>query len=75
VLNAAMNHSNSKAFADYLHTVSSREIADLRLRKLTDELDVQAEKLHTSRSIATPTGCPRSASPTPTSTRRAPPAC
>ena len=47
VLDAALSHSgNGKAFAAYLHSASSREIADLRLGKTTEQLYEQAEKLH-----------------------------
>jgi hypothetical protein len=37
---------NSKVFAAYLHSASSREIAELRLGKKTEQLYTDAEKLH-----------------------------
>jgi hypothetical protein len=46
VLDSAMQHGNSKAFAAYLHSVSPHEIADLRLGKKTEQLYAQAEKHH-----------------------------
>jgi hypothetical protein len=47
VLDAALTHSgDGKVFAAYLHSASSREIADLRLGKKTEQLYEQAEKLH-----------------------------
>jgi hypothetical protein len=47
VLDAAMTHSgDSKVFAAYLHSASSREVAELRLGKKTEQLYEQAEKLH-----------------------------
>lgn len=47
VLDAAVTHSGeSKVFAAYLHSVSAHEIAELRLGKKTEQLCVDAEKLH-----------------------------
>ena len=46
VLDAAMRHDNSKAFAAYLHSVSAHEIAELRLGKKTEQLYARAEKHH-----------------------------
>src|SRR5215218_6131053 len=47
VLDAALTHSgNAKVFAAYLHSASSREIAELRLGKKTEQLYADAEKLH-----------------------------
>ena len=47
VLDAALTHSgDGKVFAAYLHSASSREIAELRLGKKTEQLYEQAEKLH-----------------------------
>ncbi|MCW2985515.1 MAG: hypothetical protein JWR63_3085, partial [Conexibacter sp.] len=46
VLDAALTHGDSKVFAAHLSTVDSREIAELRLGKKTDELYAEAEKLH-----------------------------
>jgi ParB/RepB/Spo0J family partition protein len=47
VLDAALTHSgDGKVFAAYLHCASSREIAELRLGKKTEQLYEQAEKLH-----------------------------
>jgi len=46
VLDAALTHGDRKVFAAHLSTVDSREIAELRLGKKTDELYAEAEKLH-----------------------------
>jgi hypothetical protein len=47
VLDAALTHSGAgKVFAAYLHSASSRAIADLRLGKKTEQLYEQADKLH-----------------------------
>jgi ParB/RepB/Spo0J family partition protein len=47
VLDAALTHSgDGNVFAAYLHSTSSREIAELRLGKKTEQLYEQAEKLH-----------------------------
>ena len=47
VLDAALRHSgDGKVFAAYLHSASSREIAELRLGRKTEQLYEQAEKLH-----------------------------
>jgi hypothetical protein len=47
VLDAALTHSgDGKVFAAYLHSASSRAIADLRLGKKTEQLYEQADKLH-----------------------------
>jgi hypothetical protein len=47
VLDAALSHSaDGKVFAAYLHSASSREIAELRLGKKTEQLYEQAEQLH-----------------------------
>jgi hypothetical protein len=47
VLDAALTHSgDGKVFAAFLHSASSREIAELRLGKKTEQLYEQAEKLH-----------------------------
>jgi hypothetical protein len=47
VLDAALSHAgNSKVFAAYLHGVSAHEIAELRLGKKTEQLYVDAERLH-----------------------------
>jgi ParB/RepB/Spo0J family partition protein len=46
VLDAALTHGDRKVFAAHLSTVGSREIAELRLGKKTDELYAEAEKLH-----------------------------
>jgi ParB/RepB/Spo0J family partition protein len=47
VLDAALSHTgNGKVFAAYLHSASSHEIAELRLGKKTEQLYVEAEKLH-----------------------------
>jgi hypothetical protein len=47
VLDAALTHSgDGKVFAAYLHSASSREIAELRLGKKTEQLYEQAEKFH-----------------------------
>jgi hypothetical protein len=47
VLDAALSHSgNGKVFAAYLHPASSREVAELRLGKKSDQLYADAEKLH-----------------------------
>jgi ParB/RepB/Spo0J family partition protein len=47
VLDAALTHSgDGKVFAAYLHSASSREIAELRLGKKTEQLYEQTEKLH-----------------------------
>ncbi len=46
VLDSAMNHGDSKAFAAYLHSVGAHEISDLRLGKKTEALYAEAEKLH-----------------------------
>jgi ParB/RepB/Spo0J family partition protein len=47
VLDAALSHSgDGKVFAAYLHSASSREIAELRLGKKIEQLYEQAEKLH-----------------------------
>jgi hypothetical protein len=47
VLDAALTHSgNGKVFAAYLHSAGSHEIAELRLGKKTEQLYVDAEKLH-----------------------------
>lgn len=47
VLDAALSHAGDrKVFAAHLSTVDSREIADLRLGKKTDQLYAEAEKLH-----------------------------
>jgi ParB/RepB/Spo0J family partition protein len=46
VLDAALTHGERKVFAAHLSTVDSREIAELRLGKKTDELYAEAEKLH-----------------------------
>jgi hypothetical protein len=48
-----MSRTGSKPFAAYLHSVRSREIADLRLGKKTDELYAHARSC-ASRSTATP---------------------
>jgi hypothetical protein len=45
-LSEALRHSDSKVFAAYLNTIGSHEIEQLRLGKKTDELYVEAEKLH-----------------------------
>jgi hypothetical protein len=47
VLDAAVTHSgDGKVFAAYLHSARSREIADLRLGKKTEQHYEQTEKLH-----------------------------
>ena len=47
VLDAALTHSgDGGVFAAYLHSAGSREIAELRLGKKTEQLYEQAEKLH-----------------------------
>ena len=47
VLDAALTHiGNTKVFAAYLHSASSREIAELRLGKKTEQLYANAQKLH-----------------------------
>jgi ParB/RepB/Spo0J family partition protein len=47
VLDAALSHAGDrKVFAAHLSTVDSREIAELRLGKKTDEIYAEAEKLH-----------------------------
>jgi hypothetical protein len=47
VLDAALTHSaNAKVFAAYLQSASSREIAELRLGKKTEQLYTDAETLH-----------------------------
>src|SRR5512132_3861693 len=47
VLDAALTHSgDGKVFAAYLHSASSREIAELRLGKKTEQLYADAERLH-----------------------------
>jgi ParB/RepB/Spo0J family partition protein len=47
VLDAALSHAgDAKVFAAYLPSASSREIAELRLGKKTEQLYEQAEKLH-----------------------------
>jgi hypothetical protein len=47
VLDAALTHAGDrKVFAAYLHSVSSHEIAELRLGKNTEQLYADAEKLH-----------------------------
>jgi ParB-like chromosome segregation protein Spo0J len=46
VLDSAMRHGNSKAFAAYLHSVSAHEISELRLGKKTEQLYAKAEKQH-----------------------------
>jgi hypothetical protein len=46
VLDAAMRHGNTKAFAAYLNRLDSHAIAELRLGKKTDALLAQATKLH-----------------------------
>ena len=47
VLDAALSHAgDGKVFAAYVHSASSREIAELRLGKKTEQLYEQAEKLH-----------------------------
>jgi ParB/RepB/Spo0J family partition protein len=46
VLDAALTHGDRKVFAAHLSTVDSREIAELRLGKKTDQLYAEAEKLH-----------------------------
>jgi ParB/RepB/Spo0J family partition protein len=47
VLDAALSHAGvRKVFAAHLSTVDSREIAELRLGKKTDEIYAEAEKLH-----------------------------
>ena len=47
VLDAALTHSgDGKVFAAYLHSAGSREIAELRLGRKTEELYAQAETLH-----------------------------
>jgi ParB/RepB/Spo0J family partition protein len=47
VLDAALTHAgDSKVFAAYLHCASSREIAELRLGKKTEQLYTDAEELH-----------------------------
>jgi ParB/RepB/Spo0J family partition protein len=47
VLDAALTHSgDGKVFAAYLHCASSREIAELRLGKKTEQLYELAETLH-----------------------------
>jgi ParB/RepB/Spo0J family partition protein len=46
VLDAALTHGDRKVFAAHLSTVDSREIAELRLGKKTDEIYAEAEKLH-----------------------------
>jgi len=75
VLDAALTDAgDSKVFAAYLHSASAHEIAELRLGKKTEQL-YERPRSFTSSSTATPTARPRSGSPTPTSIRRAPPAC
>jgi hypothetical protein len=47
VLDSALTHSgDGRVFAAYLHSVSAREVAELRLGKKTGQLYEQAEKLH-----------------------------
>src|SRR5512132_3243514 len=47
VLDAPLTHSgDGKVFAAYLHSAGSREIAELRLGKKTEQLYEQAENLH-----------------------------
>ena len=41
-----MSPAGSKTFAAQVHSASSREIADLRLGKKTDELYADVEKLY-----------------------------
>ena len=74
VLDAALTHAGDrKVFAAYLHSAGAREIAELRLGKKTEQLYENAEKLHRQLDRHA-YGPPPSGSPTPTSTRRAPPA-
>jgi hypothetical protein len=71
VLDAALTHSgDGKVFAAYLHCASSREIAELRLGKTTEQVYEQAETLHKQldRYAYARRRC---ASATRTSTRRA----
>ena len=74
VLDAAMRHGNTKAFAAYLQSTNAHEISELRLGK-KPTTSTRAPRSCTASSTATPTARRRSASPRPTSTGRAPPAC
>jgi hypothetical protein len=75
VLDAALNHiGDRKVFAAYLHSASSREIAELRLGNRTEQLYEQAEMLHRQLDRYA-YGRRRFASPTRMSTKRARPAC
>ena len=46
VLDSALRDGNVKAFAAYMNQASAHEISELRLGKKTEELYVEAEKLH-----------------------------
>jgi hypothetical protein len=75
VLDAALSHSgDGSVFAAYLHSASSREIAELRLGKKSEQLSSRPRSC-TARSTAAPTARPRSASPMRTSTKPGRPAC
>jgi hypothetical protein len=76
VLDAALTHAgNRNVFAAYLHSASAHEIAELRLRKKTEQLYREAEKLHRQLDRYA-YGPPQVRfSDAPTSTRRALPAC
>jgi ParB/RepB/Spo0J family partition protein len=74
VLDAALRDSGGKVFAAHLTQIDGRAIAELKLGKRTDERYTEATKLHAALDRYA-YGTPRSASATPTSTRRAPPAC
>jgi len=73
VLGNALRESDSKVFAAYLHQLPSGAVDELRLGKKATEQLAEAEKLH--RQINQYAYGPRrSASPSRTSTRHAPPA-
>jgi hypothetical protein len=46
VLDSALRDGNVKAFAAYMNQASAHEISELRLGKKTEELYVEAERLH-----------------------------
>ena len=75
VLDAALRDSDSKVFAAHLDQIDGYELAQLRLGKKTERAATSRPASCTSSSTATPTARRRSASPTRTSTRHAPPAC
>ena len=73
VLDDALRESDSKAFAAYLHQLPSGAIDELRLGKKATEQSPRRRSSN-ARSTSTPTAGRRSASPSRTSTERAPPA-